>query len=103
MSEIQRRDPSGYATEAHDLRLLLAVLRTETKLIRLRCALRRKYNSAQPRAPAGRSDGGRWVSDGGGSGSSLIDRLPRGRRTVGISRRSRAGIGGPATHPSGWR
>lgn len=78
MSEIQRRGLSGNAAEARDLRLLLAVLRTETKLVRLRRSLSRKYSADQPRAPAGQSDGGQWVSDGGGAGGSPIDRLPRG-------------------------
>lgn len=77
MSKIQRRSPSRTTTEAHDLRLLLAVLRTETKLIRLRRSLSRKYSPDQPRAPAGQSDGGRWVSGGEPSGG-LIDQLPRG-------------------------
>ncbi|MDB5646688.1 MAG: hypothetical protein JWQ05_2357, partial [Methylobacterium sp.] len=78
MSEIQRGVQSGNAAEARNLSLLLAVLRTETKLVRLRRSLSRKYSADQPRAPAGQSDGGRWVPDGGGAGGSLIDRLPRG-------------------------
>lgn len=49
----------------------------ETKLIRLRRLLR-KYSPDQPRAPAGQSDGGRWIGPGGGAGRDLIDRLPRG-------------------------
>lgn len=77
MSEIQRGDLSGNAREARELRLLLAVLRTETKLVRLRRALSLKYSADQPRAPAGQSDGGRWVSEGG-SGGGPVDRLPRG-------------------------
>jgi hypothetical protein len=76
MSDPQRRTPSCPATEVRDLRLLLAVLRTETKLVRLRRALSHKYNADQPRAPAGQSDGGRWVSDGDDSGN-LISSLPR--------------------------
>jgi hypothetical protein len=78
MSEIQRGVQSGNAAEARNLSLLLAVLRTETKLVRLRRSLSRKYSADQPRAPAGQSDGGRWVPDGGGARGSLIDRLPRG-------------------------
>lgn len=76
MSGSQRPSASSLANEAHDLRLLLAILRTETKLVRLRRALSQKYNADQPRAPAGQSDGGRWVSDGGGSGDS-IGSMPR--------------------------
>lgn len=68
MSEIQRRGLSGPATEARDLRLLLAVLRTETKLVRLRRSLSRKDSPDQPRASAGQSDSGRWTSDGGSGG-----------------------------------
>ncbi|KQO60848.1 hypothetical protein ASF24_02535 [Methylobacterium sp. Leaf86] len=51
--------------EAETLLRQLAILATETKLIRLQQSLDRKYDPAQPRAPAGQSDGGRWVSDGG--------------------------------------
>ncbi|MEK1890882.1 MAG: hypothetical protein AAAB35_25620 [Phyllobacterium sp.] len=40
----------------------------------------RKYNADQPRVPAGNSDGGRWTSDGGGSGSIARDKQrPKGR------------------------
>lgn len=55
--------------EAERLRGLLAQLSLETKLLRLEQALRRKSWSDQPRAQAGQSDGGQWVS-GGGSGAS---------------------------------
>jgi hypothetical protein len=103
MSEIQRGVQSGNAAEARNLSLLLAVLRTETKLVRLRRSLSRKYSADQPRAPAGQSDGGRWVPDGGGAGGSLIDRLSRGGRTLGVARRGRAGSGRSATHPPGRR
>ena len=78
MPEVQRRPLSGQTTETRSLRLLLAVLRTETKLVRLRRALSRKYSPDQPRAPAGQSDGGRWVSDGGAGGIST-DRSGGGR------------------------
>lgn len=71
MSGPQRPSPSFPANEARDLRLLLAVLRTETKLVRLRRALSHKYNADQPRVQAGQRDGGRWVSDGGGSGDPI--------------------------------
>ena len=70
MPEVRRRPLSGHTTEARSLRLLLAVLRTETKLVRLRRALNRKYSPDQPRAPAGQSDGGRWVADGGAGGDA---------------------------------
>lgn len=79
MSEIERRAPSRNTAEVRDLRLLLAVLRTETKLVRLRRALSQKYDMDQPRAPAGQSDGGRWVS-GGGTGGVSADRSQGGRR-----------------------
>lgn len=64
MSRIERRATFGNAAEVRDLRLLLAVLQTQTKLVRLSRALSRKYSPDQPRAPAGQSDGGRWVSGG---------------------------------------
>ncbi|GJE15484.1 hypothetical protein AIGOOFII_0179 [Methylobacterium marchantiae] len=73
------RDASERGHEAEILRRQLALLATETKLIRLRQSLARKYDPAQPRAPAGQSDGGRWVGPGGGGGDGLIDRLPRGQ------------------------
>jgi hypothetical protein len=79
MSEIERRDPSRNIAEVRDLRLLLAVLRTETKLVRLRRALSQKYSPDQPRAPAGQSDGGRWVS-GGGAGGNPADQSSDGGR-----------------------
>ncbi|MGU3362171.1 hypothetical protein ACLBWX_17740 [Methylobacterium sp. M6A4_1b] len=78
MTEVQRRTVLGTATEARNLRLLLAVLRTETELVRLRRALSRKYSPDQARAPAGQSDGGRWVSDGG-AGRDATDRSRSGR------------------------
>ena len=65
--------------EAETLRRQLAILATETKLIRLQQSLNRKYDPAQPRAPAGQSDGGRWVSDGGVGGSRLTDRPSTGQ------------------------
>ena len=65
--------------EAETLRRQLAILATETKLIRLQQSLDRKYDPAQPRAPAGQSDGGRWVSDGGVGGSRLTDRPSTGQ------------------------
>lgn len=55
--------------EVESLKGLLARLSLETKLLRLEEVLRRKDWADQPRAPAGQSDGGRWVS-GGGSGVS---------------------------------
>ncbi|WP_243976548.1 hypothetical protein [Methylobacterium sp. E-045] len=49
------------------------------KLVRLRRALSRKYSQDQPRAPAGQSDGGRWVSSGG-AGGIPADRSQGGRQ-----------------------
>lgn len=77
MSTSPRRSGPIAGRESRDIRLLLAVMSAETKLIRLRRLLR-KYSPDQPRAPAGQSDGGRWIGPGGGAGRDLIDRLPRG-------------------------
>jgi hypothetical protein len=54
---------------------LLAGLSLETKLLRLEHSLRRKDWSDQPRAPAGQSNGGQWVAEGGGrdGGRTLPD------------------------------
>lgn len=52
--------------EVRSLKGLLAGLSTETKLLRLEQALRRKDWSDQARAPAGQSNGGQWVAEGGG-------------------------------------
>lgn len=82
MSEIERRDPSRNIAEVRDLRLLLAVLRTETKLVRLRRALSRKYSPDQPRAPAGQNDGGRWVSGGGAGGNPADQSWDGGRASL---------------------
>ncbi len=80
---------SGHTTEARSLRLLLAVLRTETKLVRLRRALNRKYSPDQPRAPAGQSDGGRWCRM-----AAPAEMPPAGRR---------AGAGPPSTRQNRFR
>lgn len=77
MSTSPRRPGSSAGQESRDIRLLLAVLSAETKLIRLHRLLR-KYSPDQPRAPAGQSDGGRWIGPGGGVGRDRIDRPPRG-------------------------
>lgn len=74
------RHPSERGPEVEPLSRLIILLTAETELIRLRRSLVRKYSPDQPRAPAGQTDGGRWVSDGsGGGGDQLIDRLPRGQ------------------------
>ena len=61
--------------EVRKLRGLLAGLSLETKLLRLEQSLRRKDWSDQPRAPAGQSNGGQWVAEGGGrdGGRTLPD------------------------------
>lgn len=61
---------SGPEIRDRTLRLHLAVLSTRTKLLRLDHLLR-KYSRDQPRAPAGRTDGGRWIPPGGGQWASL--------------------------------
>ena len=77
---IAMRHPSERGSEVEPLRRLITLLTAETELIRLRRSLVRKYSPDQPRAPAGQTDGGRWVSDGsGGGGDQLIGRLPRGQ------------------------
>ena len=48
--------------------LRLALLTTETKLLRVR-RLMRKYDPDQPRVPAGQGGGGQWSPAGGGHGS----------------------------------
>lgn len=53
-----------HAQEIAALRTELAGLAVGVKLIRLDHVLSRKYRPDQPRAPAGQSDGGRWVSEG---------------------------------------
>lgn len=55
-----------HAQDVAALRAELAGLAVDVKLIRLERVLSRKYRPDQPRAPAGQSDGGRWVSDGTG-------------------------------------
>ncbi|MCJ2082869.1 hypothetical protein [Methylobacterium sp. J-090] len=50
------------------MRLRLALLTTETKLLRVR-HLMRKYDPNQPRVPAGQGGGGQWSPPGGGNGS----------------------------------
>jgi hypothetical protein len=55
-----------HAQEVAALRAELAGLAVGVKLIRLERVLSLKYRPDQPRAPAGQSDGGRWVSEGTG-------------------------------------
>lgn len=61
------------ADDAQEIRRHLALLSAETKLVRVRHLLR-KYSPDQPRAPAGQSDGGRWVGAGSGGGDRLSAR-----------------------------
>jgi hypothetical protein len=55
-----------YTQDVAALRTELAGLAVGVKLIRLERVLSRKYRPDQPRAPAGQSDGGRWVSEDNG-------------------------------------
>ena len=54
--------------DVDEMRLRLALLTTQTKLLRVRHKMR-KYDPNQPRVPAGQGDGGQWSPSGGGSGS----------------------------------
>lgn len=62
--------------EVAELRGLLARLALDAELIRFERHLTRKAWSDQPRAPAGQSDGGQWVS--GDGGQSLEDPVTTG-------------------------
>jgi len=55
--------------DVDEMRLRLALLTTQTKLLRVR-HLMRKYDPNQPRVPAGQGGGGQWSPAGGGSGGS---------------------------------
>ncbi len=55
-------------TEVKAIRGLLAGAALDLEAVRLERILRRKFSVDQPRAPAGQSDGGRWVPSGGGQG-----------------------------------
>lgn len=49
-------------------------LQLDLAIIRLRCALARKYRPDQPRVPAGNPDGGRWaLEQGRPSGRTRVD------------------------------
>jgi hypothetical protein len=54
--------------ELNEIGLRLALLTTQTKLLRVR-RLMRKYDPNQPRVPAGQGGGGQWSPAGGGNGS----------------------------------
>ncbi|WP_162238639.1 hypothetical protein [Methylobacterium sp. Leaf102] len=65
------RDRATYPRTTQDLeamRLRLALLTTQTKLLRVR-HLMRKYDPNQPRVPAGQGGGGQWSPSGGGGGA----------------------------------
>jgi len=67
---VHDRDVRPRTTDDLDgMRLRLALLTMETKLLRVR-HLMRKYDPNQPRVPAGQGDGGRCSPSGGGSGPS---------------------------------
>lgn len=68
MAARDRNVPSRKTDELSEIRLRLALLTTEAKLLRVR-HLMRKYDPNQPRVPAGQGDGGQWSPSGGGSGS----------------------------------
>jgi hypothetical protein len=63
-----RNRPSRTTDELDEIRLRLALLTTETKLLRVR-HLMRKYDPNQPRVPAGQGGGGQWSPSVGASGS----------------------------------
>ena len=73
---------SKQRSETDALRCQLAALTVDTKLVRLWWSLNRKYSADQPRAPAGQSDGGQWVSEGGGTGPSTQGDGSDARRVV---------------------
>lgn len=67
---VRNRDFRLRTTDGRDeMRLRLALLTTETKLLRVR-HLMRKYDPNQPRVPAGQGGGGQWSPAGGGNDSS---------------------------------
>ncbi|MBX9931410.1 MAG: hypothetical protein K2Y56_07710 [Methylobacterium sp.] len=67
--------PSQHRREIDSLRHELAALNVEAKLLRLGQSLNLKYDPDQPRASAGQSNGGQWISEDGGGRS--IDRPDR--------------------------
>jgi hypothetical protein len=63
---MSRLTSDRHAQAVAALRTELAGLAVGVKLIRLERVLSRKYRPDQPRAPAGQSDGGRWLPEGTG-------------------------------------
>src|ERR1700760_2223868 len=83
-----------HAEEIATLRAELAGLAVDVKLIQFENVLSRKYRADQPRAPAGQSDGGRWVSDGTDGASEAQSRtedavLEDGSRVLSIRIRAK--------------
>jgi len=79
-------DMSLTAAERNDLdrlRCEIAALRFQSKLLGAVFHLRRKYNPAQPRLPAGTPDGGQWASDGSSASirASARDQLSKRPRS----------------------
>jgi hypothetical protein len=64
----------------------LAGSRLQLKLARLRHAIKAGFNPDQPRAPAGQSDGGQWIDDGGIGSFRVAQNVPRGGRGGGRGR-----------------
>lgn len=63
------------------------------QLAREEMARKGGFDPAQPRAPAGQSDGGQWTDTGGGSGGAAVTPLPR--RSPGQLRRKPAMLTAP--------
>jgi len=63
---MSRLTDERHAQDVAAIRTELAGLAVGVKLIRLERVLSRKYRPDQPRAPAGQSDGGRWLPEGTG-------------------------------------
>ncbi|MCJ2053232.1 hypothetical protein [Methylobacterium sp. J-070] len=83
-----------HAQEIATLRAELAGFAVDVKLIQFENVLSRKDRADQPRAPAGQSDGGRWVSDGTDGASEAQSRtvdavLADGSRVLSIRIRAK--------------
>ncbi len=66
-------------------------------------ALARKYNSNQPRVPAGNPDGGQWTDDGEGGGSlGLFEITPRDNTIDGVQLAGDGGRGLGTTKVRHW-